>query len=282
MELGGFGGAAMKNWLVGFSALLALGGCVSADLFAAQYYVLPPEQVAELTTGGKGAIIVDMNTDAPCSTLELRYRDLDTGAVWRRTIVRTYTEYQIDSIDAGGLPTIIVLPVGNYAFAGGSCFYATGSYSYGITEYTLSLDDLSLWLAPFTIRAGEIVYTGTAVPELLSYQWGAQPGVFSRVMGLARSADSYNLFEVVDRSEHVRGALQNYNPGLVSRLVSRVSPARIDKEVARNIVDSAYQEAVRVTPATPGDAERAAVAARERVDAGLRAHLAERSQQAAP
>jgi hypothetical protein len=270
----------MRRLLLAAFLLLATAACVSADLHAVRYYALPAEQVAQLEGGSMGAVIVDLQVGSPCSHIELRYRNLDTGVTWRRSIVRTFTSDQVSSFDAGAIPTTIVLPVGTYAFVGGQCIYSTGSYSYGITTYTISLDDMAFWLRPFSIGAGEIVYTGTATPELLTYRYGAEPGLVARVLlGSTRSADSYNLFEVIDNSEAVRASLEQYNPGLGARFVSRVSPALIDKEFARRVINEAYAEAASAPPPDAATAEANSAAARARVDAALRAHVLERLRQ---
>jgi len=262
-----------------FLAVLTVAGCVSADMYAANYYAVGGEDAASITSGAMGAIIVDLKTGGDCSTVDLRYVNLDTGEVSTRNIEQTYTAFQMSSINAGGVPTIILLAPGRYAFQGGQCRWAAGGlYVGGVTDYELSLDDMALWLRPFVVHGGEIVYTGTAVHEELVQEWGKGLTSAERLTGeIARSADRFRLFEVRDNEPTVREALQRYNPSLADRLVNRTAPALLDKTAVRQIIIDAY--ATVTSAAAPDNA--AVTAARMRAAEALSRYLSERREQTA-
>jgi hypothetical protein len=253
---------------------LALHSCVSADLYATNYYKLTDEETTQLTSGGYGANVLELHLYSPCSTLDLRFRNIETGQGWGRRVVLTYSP-EMSSYDAGQIPIVLVLPAGQYVFRGGTCTWATGGGGSGTTVYTRSLNDLALWLRSFDFRAGEIAYPGTirATGKIVK-EWGIGLTPLERINGRKlRSSDSYYVYSVEDNDAKVREALELYNPSLASRLFNRVKPPLLDEEVVRKIIDDAYADFASSIPPDEVTARSNALTARARVKEGLSQHM---------
>lgn len=260
----------MMRFLALLVSAFTLHGCVSADLYATNYYKLTEQEMAQLASG-YGANVLELHLYSPCGTLDVGFTNIATGQSWRRRIVRTYSSGQGSSYDAGQIPIVVVLPAGKYVFRGGVCTWATGGGASGTTVYTRSLNDLALWLRPFEFRAGEVTYPGTIrVTSKVVKEWGIGLTPLERLNGRKiRSSDSYYIYKVEDHDTKAREALQLYNPILVDRLVKRVQQPHLSEEVVKTIIDNAYAELATSIPPDEDTARSNALAARARVKAGL-------------
>lgn len=228
-------------------ALAALSACVT-QIKAAEVYSVAPEEVAQITTSGMGAIVVDIGHEQTCDAMSVRYRNLSDGSVVSKILTSAFVK-SVGDVGAGKFASVMPVPPGRYMFIGGRCIYTEYGYSV-TTTYTRNLDLIALYMKPFEVKAGQLVYTGTPNGERVSHEFGIALTDHEKFSGRKdRSSDHYTLYEVQDQTDRVRKDLENFNPQLASRLVNAVTPARLDKEVIRKIIAAAYAaEAGEVAP----------------------------------
>jgi hypothetical protein len=252
----------MRTFFLGFA--LVCGACATP---AADYYPLAESDTALVLNGVLGAVVLDLDVGT-CTSVDLSLQNLDSGRQYR------WKEFPAGNDMAGEAPIVQLVPPGNYRFAGGSCTLNLSTYSYGGTITTTSLDDMSLWLRPFHVGGGEVVYPGSPqVVDQVVFEWGIALTPQEKLSGRKlRSNTKYRIFDVVDKVGEVQGALQTYNPKLLPRLVKQIRPVTIDATQARKIIADAFAPYAEIPP-DDQTAYAHREAAQRDVAQGLRNHL---------
>lgn len=235
-------------------------------------YATPPTAISKILSGEMGGIVMDLAMPEYCQFLAVRFQNLANRTIVSKVLTPSDSEVA-GHIAPGRFAIVIPVEPGRYMMAGGSC--SSTSYGYDvITTRQTSLDSLALWVRPFDVEPGKIVYTGTPRTEIIRREYGVALTFAETFSGRKdRSSDSYALYEVKDESERVRAEVGMFSPELVDRFVSNPTASLLNKEVVRKIVNDAYdQEAGEVAP-DDAAAARNRAAARSKVQEGLKAYL---------
>jgi hypothetical protein len=257
--------------LVAAAAAFALSGCVTG-LRLEDDYAATPDETAKIISGEMGAIVVDLGLPRLCNGhMTVRYRNLTT----KTTITRTLDGVLQDGdryIFPGAIPYVLPVQPGRYIFDGGTCVSSDSSYI-----YTQQLDGMALWLMPFEVEKGKLIYTGTPFSEQVSQEFGVALTDLEKFSGrTVRSSDTYGLYDIRDGSARVRQLLAKHYPVIADRLVSQPTATLLDKEMVRAIIAVAYEREAKGIAPDDATAARNRKAAKALVQQGLRKYLIER------
>lgn len=244
---------------------LPLASCVTGPT-GAEMYAISPEVSSLIRDNQTGGIVADLGVEHACTSVTVSYRNLVTGQFTTRTFYWSYAKN--GEITPGNHAAVIPVRPGTYMLTRLSCFQNREYYT-----QTITLDAVALWMRPFVVEPGKIVYAGTPRAERIRREFGIELTFPEKLSGRTeRSSDLYNLYEIKDESERVLAEIRAYVPELADRFSSKPTPSLFDKEVVRKIINDAYdKEAGEVAP-DDAAAARNRKAARDRVMQDLRAY----------
>ena len=231
----------LKHIALAVSGCFLATGCVSIPDPESyrQYFVPTMTKQALIETDNFGGFLV--STTEYCSSAVIKYKEIGKKLERKENITSNSFAVQ-DGQNRYSLPrtpVVIAVPPGAYNITGIECRIDNPN-GYRIIKH----DALKLWLKPFFVKAGEVLYTGTISSSPYKREYGREiSGLETWFTGTpGRRSQTYAGYSVSDLGDSVKAELEKLAPNLAKRFKANVREPILEVSEVRKIIDAAYNQ----------------------------------------